>query len=67
MLQLIKKKVDLEIRDKDGNTALQVAVNEENADAVTLLVTSQVSNPLKKLFILKVLLGTLCTFRQLII
>ena len=67
MLQLIKKKVDLEIRDKDGNTALQVAVNEENADAVTLLVSSQVSNPLKKLFILKVLLGTLCTFRQLII
>lgn len=36
VLQIIKKKIDLEIKNKDGNTALQVAVNEENADAVTL-------------------------------
>jgi len=44
VLQLIKKKVDLEIRDKDGNTALQVAVNEENADAVTLIRLKKLDN-----------------------
>jgi len=44
VLQIIKKKIDLEIKNKDGNTALQVAVNEENADAVTLIRLKKLDN-----------------------
>ena len=38
MCQLIKKKVDLEIVDKNGKSPLQLAVDGADADVVTLLV-----------------------------